>query len=523
MIHEVAVIGSGLAAVAACAALIERGFRPVMLDVGKELPEPNNNIAASMGQQKVSAWRASDRVLVNENNTVHGNQHPKKLLFGSDYFYGRAEEAKITCLNENVDSPPYSFAKGGFSVGWGASVLFPDQADLVDWPIRADELLPYFKEVMQALPYSAADDGLALNFPLMHDSYAPVKLTQGNHQLLQNMQASNLLKPNEVVFGQARLLLKSNDCQYCGGCLSGCVYGAIYKANQTLDGWIQKGLVDYRTGVYVERLEETVNGVNVYAKDANGVNIKHFSHRIYLAAGVVNSTAIVMKSKHLYQQSATVKTTFGFIAPLFSFKKLPLDWPNNNTMPGIFLEYKDKKLSDSWIHTQLSTPNELVLKKLGIKLDGNNPIQKMKRKLAEHLVVAHGNMHSNGANHYQLSLNKNAQNGAMLNATREDPTQAKLIVKSAVDKLAELAPTFGCHVIKPFVQDTTQAHGFHLGASMPMKKNPSSAMETDTLGRPLGWKKIHVVDSSVFPSIPATTVGVLAMANARRIAIESMS
>ena len=51
-----------------------------------------------------------------------------------------------------------------------------------------------------------------------------------------------------------------------------------------------------------------------------------------------------------------------------------------------------------------------------------------------------------------------------------------------------------------------------------MKKNPKKETETDQMGRPLNMKNVHVVDSSVFPSLPGTTIGLLAMANADRIA-----
>ena len=42
--------------------------------------------------------------------------------------------------------------------------------------------------------------------------------------------------------------------------------------------------------------------------------------------------------------------------------------------------------------------------------------------------------------------------------------------------------------------------------------------EADTLGRPLPARRIHVVDSSCFPSIPSGTITLPAMANAYRIA-----
>ena len=51
-----------------------------------------------------------------------------------------------------------------------------------------------------------------------------------------------------------------------------------------------------------------------------------------------------------------------------------------------------------------------------------------------------------------------------------------------------------------------------------MKKKVEHENDTDLLGRPKGWNYIHVIDSSVLPSIPATTIGLVSMANAARIA-----
>ena len=45
--------------------------------------------------------------------------------------------------------------------------------------------------------------------------------------------------------------------------------------------------------------------------------------------------------------------------------------------------------------------------------------------------------------------------------------------------------------------------------------------QTDLLGRLPGWKRVHAVDATVFPSIPATTITFSAMANAHRIGCEA--
>ena len=43
------------------------------------------------------------------------------------------------------------------------------------------------------------------------------------------------------------------------------------------------------------------------------------------------------------------------------------------------------------------------------------------------------------------------------------------------------------------------------------------ANQSDALGRPMGRSRVHVVDASSLPSIPATTITFSVMANAHRI------
>jgi hypothetical protein len=53
-----------------------------------------------------------------------------------------------------------------------------------------------------------------------------------------------------------------------------------------------------------------------------------------------------------------------------------------------------------------------------------------------------------------------------------------------------------------------------------MRANPGE-LETDTLGRLPGWRRIHLVDASVLPDIPATQITFSVMANAHRIGWET--
>ena len=75
----------------------------------------------------------------------------------------------------------------------------------------------------------------------------------------------------------------------------------------------------------------------------------------------------------------------------------------------------------------------------------------------------------------------------------------------------------------PFIQKTLPGKGFHSGCSFPMSKKPKKDKnESDLLGRVGGFQNIYVVDSTIFPEIKSTTITLAVMANAYRIANESL-
>ena len=525
--NRIAIVGSGLAAVSAAKVLIDRGVKPTLLDCGDLLDTKTSEIVERMSNLHPEKWDRLDVSHVAANESLHNKSFPQKLAFGSDYFYG-ANEHHQPIITDGIP-PPVSYAKGGFSVGWGASVLPPDDKDIKCWPIGNQELKPYFKKVLSDLPYSACDDGLSKVFPLHSTSYDPLDLTLGNNEILKKMQNTRSIADSEnISFGQSRLLVQSNKtsstngCSYCGYCMSGCVYGYIYKSSQDIDKLVDANLLEYIPNTLVLSVSEAENLVEVtmYSKNTSEIH-KQIFDKLLLGAGAVNSTRIVLRSKKIFDREIRLLSTVTFIAPMFRAKGIKLDWPNINTQPGIFFEYKNEALSDHWIHTQLSTPNELVLDKLGIDLNKTNILQWLKKRMAEHLLIAHGNLHSDHANGYFIKLmQQTGRDGDVLHTRREQRKTTPIAIRKSVWKLFSLMRKLGCYVMFPFVQDSMKSGGYHVGGTMPMMENPIEETDTNLLGNPKGWQRIHVIDSSIFPSLPGTTIGLLAMANAARIASE---
>jgi choline dehydrogenase-like flavoprotein len=84
-------------------------------------------------------------------------------------------------------------------------------------------------------------------------------------------------------------------------------------------------------------------------------------------------------------------------------------------------------------------------------------------------------------------------------------------------RLLRHALDFKALPLYPLLQVTPAGRGFHNGGTFPMREAPGP-FECDVLGRPHGFSRVHVVDSTTFPTIPSTTITFTAMANAHRIA-----
>lgn len=513
---NILVIGSGLSAIGAIKKLVELGYKPVVLDVGKELEKDRQSALNKLVLKDVKKWTFQDRNNLSINDTVSSSSKiPKKLVFGSDFFYGKSiDNAKI----ENVGTiPPFSYAKGGLSAGWGGAVLPPSKFDMDDWPISSEELNKYCQIVLKKLPYSSEDDGLSLSFPTIK-TQSRIKLSTRASILLKMLNDKVKLKKDDTLFGQARLLVnadKETGCRYCGECMSGCIYKSIYKSDDEISNLIDENKIIYIRDSLVDKVIEQDGKVEVqYYLDGNIK--KELFEKVFLAAGAVNSSRIILNSLNKYNHTLKVKTRGGFVIPVFSFKALPLDWPNVNTQPSLFLEFRGKGIKH-WVHTQIASDNELLLKMLGLKGSTKNGIiVKMKRFIAQHTYLLLVNYHSNHSGYYEIKL----KNSKVLETKHITSfPQFKTLFFSWV-KLFQILLKIGS--IPLYIFAKLNSGSYHVGGTIPMKNKPKD-LETDILGRVKGFKNVHVVDTSTFPSLPGTTIGLVMMANAYRIVEKSLN
>ena len=487
-----------------------------MLDYGLELETERREKLSRLAAVSKNEWKRQDLSFLKDGIQAEWRQVgvDLKRAYGSVFPF-RAPE-KVETENRGVKFYP-SYAKGGLSNVWGALMLPYMQKDIEDWPVRAQELSPSYEAVLSFMKsFSAKKDDLEALFPLhtpVPDSLRPSRQIS---ELFSDLERYKMeLKKKGFVFGSSRVAVKGSECVYCGLCVYGCPYGLIYNSSSTLKILMSSSNFHYQGGVCVKKLIEKDGHVEIIA-EAGGEETSFQAKRVYLAAGVLSSARILMESLSI-EEGITIQDSQFFSFPIIRQKATPGAMTEETyTLAQIFIELLDPEISKHTAQLQVYPYNELYTQAISRFFGPAHILFKPFEKQAlERMMVMFGYLHSKDSSAMNLRLEKHNGASKLVVESRLNPA-AKMAIKKIVRKIQKNAGPFGIFPFFPSVNIAPPGTSFHAGGSFPMSASPQD-FQSDTLGRPMGLKRIHVVDASVFPSVPSTTITFTVMANAYRI------
>jgi len=515
------VLGSGPAAIACAQALLSRGKRVTILDAGGELEPARQEVLDRVAAEPPEKWEASDlAILRGEQEKGHGNIH-QKLLYGSDYPYRDDEDS----MQENRAASPfhYSLSKGGLSSVWGASLLPVHADDIRDWPFPYEDLVPHYRAIFDWLPTAAgAPDHLAEILPSHSSKPEPLRFSHQIESFVQDLEKGC---PDGMSFGRSRQAVFTGGrnggpgCVYCGRCLYGCPYGLIYSTAHTLDDLRRSGRVDYIDRQRVERLEQNAGAVRIHTTDLRtGEPARFEAGRVFVGTGILPTSWLVLRSRDAMGRKVVMKDSQYFIYPFLRWslargvQEEPL-----HTLAQLYMEIRDPKISKHLIHLEVFGYSDYLKRALlqtPLRFVLSNPW--VAEQFFGRVLIMQGFLHSADSRTFSVELQAGTDGRPRLHleANKAGPGWAQA-VKTGL-KLLSHAHRLGGAPILPALQFADPGRSYHSGGGFPMRKNPSE-WETDPLGRLPGWDRIHLVDASTFPSIPATTMALNIMANAHRI------
>jgi choline dehydrogenase-like flavoprotein len=299
--YDAIVVGSGISGGWAAKELTERGLKTLMLERGRDVKHVVDYTTAMK-----DPWEFPHRGRISLTNPEEDAVRVNKLATNvSDYRY--------------VEEKPFTWARaygaGGRSLLWGRQTYRLNEEDFlanakegigVDWPIRYQDLAPWYSYAEKFAGISGRKEGLAVlpdgEFLPPHDFTCVEK--HFKKQIQEKMarpvtigRVAHLTKPTaeHTALGRAQ-------CQARDRCERGCPYGAYFSTQAaTLPAAQRTKRLTFLTGKIVSKIlyDETkgrATGVRVI--DQNTKEVQEFYAKIiFLNAGSIASASIMLNSK----------------------------------------------------------------------------------------------------------------------------------------------------------------------------------------------------------------------------------
>lgn len=310
--YDAIVVGSGISGGWAAKELTQKGLKVAVLERGREIKHIEGYETATK-----DPWEFMHR---GRPTNVAAEEYWAGMRTG----YTPNEEWRY--LFENDKENPYIEKKGGFdwirayhtggkSLLWGRQSYRWNKADFeanakdgiaVDWPIRYEDLAPWYSYVEKFAGISGEKMGLdvlpdgeflppmALNAPEEHFRKM-LKNKMGRSSTIG--RTAHLTQPTAEQMAMGRA-----SCQFRNKCMRGCPYGAYFSSlSATLPAAAKtKRLTLIHNAIVSEIIydEKTqrAKGVRVIDQITKAVT-EYYAKIIFVNAGAIGSTAIMMQSK----------------------------------------------------------------------------------------------------------------------------------------------------------------------------------------------------------------------------------
>ena len=517
------IIGACFAAIATAKALHKGGASFEVLDVAYDLEPEIAKDVEDLSQSAPAGWNeaTANRLFPPAEASTRGVKRRK--IYGSDFPYRIPKPFSVR--TENCETE-FSHGLGGFGNVWGGAMLPYQQSELADWPISAAGLAASYRNVLEYVPVSSEPDDLAKTFPLHTDTPIALRHSAQTDALLKAFEKrKSALGREGAVAGRARVAVDpSNDfagCRYCGRCLDGCAYGSIFSPRRvwsTIPGLQNEGDVTrFHRGYYALEFSEKSSHVEVTAIEvSSGVARTWRTRRLFLGLGHIGTTRMVARSlKRIRQRIRTLDTQYYFF-PLLSYfgrKSQPVEY----TLAEAFLEITNPNISPHKQHMQVYGLNPIFEKTLKAATGGFLPISPLLRRF----YLFQGYLHSDDSGSVDIEIESSTDTHDEIVVRGRENSKALKIARKVQALVRDamlpfgLAPPGALSLVPP-------GRSFHAGGSFPMG-GLHPVYSSDTLGRPSGLQRVHIVDPASFPSIPSSTISFSIMANADRIAIRSIA
>jgi ferredoxin len=523
------IIGSGAAAAGAALALSHReNLKITVIDIGLQLENDREQLIEALASSSPDEWDEQTIELASKQPAASRDSGiPEKRIFGSDYPFRNVGQLDGLTTANGATASLISSAYGGFSNVWGSQIMPFTSAAFESWPVNAAAMRRHYEAILHQIPFAGEEDDLAARFPLMRP---PVPLPSMSPRSLDVINAyekhKSRLNGRGITIGKARLAFDAGKCIRCGMCMTGCPYGLIYSTTQTFDALRRASRVTFNGGFLALKVIEEANRVTVITKEIATGQIRPFeADRVFVACGAIGTTRLVANSLELFDVDLPMLESRQFVLPLLSLRAtedprnkrdFTLNQFNMIVAPG------GGSVDLSTIH--FYTFNPAFINGLPSVLRTRSA-EWLQVQLLRRLTVAFGYLPSWNSARLRVYIGSRCEQPGLpdfrISSEAPPPGQGQML-RAVLLRLIESARILDLYPLIPMLRLSAVGKSYHWGGSFPHTTDRPIIFSSDRLGRVGSWERIHLVDASVFPTVPAMTFGLTVMANAHRIASESL-
>lgn len=308
--YDAIVIGAGMSGSWAAKELCEKGLKTLLLERGRDVVHLKDYPTAGM-----FPWDFKHRGQVTFEEKEQNPVVSKCYAFREDttHFFVKDKD------HEYIQEKPFDWIRG-YQVG-GKSIMWARQTQrwsdydfegplrdgfAVDWPIRYQDLAPWYSHVEKFVGISGNKDGLdtlpdgdflpSYAFSCMEEKVKNVLAEKFSDRYLIRARCAHLSEPQPIHIQQGR-----TQCQSRLICERGCPFGGYYNANAVTIPWAKK------TGNLTLRPHSVVHSIiyDATTQKASGVKVideltmktmTFTADIIFVNAGAINTNLILLNS-----------------------------------------------------------------------------------------------------------------------------------------------------------------------------------------------------------------------------------
>jgi choline dehydrogenase-like flavoprotein len=393
--------------------------------------------------------------------------------------------------------------------------------------MNAATMRRHYEEILRQIPFAGEEDDLATRFPLMRPP-APLPPMSPRSQRVLNAYEKHRSRINDhgITIGKARLAFDAENCIRCGMCMTGCPHGLIYSAAQTFDALRRAGRVTFHSGFLALKITEEGDQVAVITREiATGRTRRFEADRVYVACGAIGTTRLAANSLGLFDVDLPMLESRQFVLPLLSLRAT--EDPRNKhdftlNQFNVIVAPGEGCTDISTLHFYTFNPAFIDGLPAALRVRSADWLQ---AQLLRRLTVALGYLPSWNSPQLRLHTGSRPSGPELpdLHISRQAPPAGqRQMLRAVVLRLVRSARLLDLYPLLPMLRLSAAGKSYHLGGSFPHRAGQAGDFSSDRLGRVGSWERVHLVDASVFPTVPAMTFGLTIMANAHRIASESL-